>query len=59
MSARSQKLPCKNIVKSVMITITLTVCYEIMIINTSARPMCKAYQKAGYATDEPLTEKKS
>ena len=44
-----------------------------MITNTSARPMCNffsldtlvpsppppPYQKAGYATDEPLTEKKS
>ena len=43
-----------------------------MITNTSARPMCNfffsryigtlppppTYQKAGYATDEPLTEKK-
>ena len=40
-----------------------------MITNTSARPMCNflsihvwypppLYQKAGYATDEPLTEEK-
>ena len=32
----------KILLKSVMITITLTVCMKIMITNTSARPMCKA-----------------
>ena len=48
---------------------------KIMITNTSARPMCETstlifcryiwylllppYQKAGYATDEPPTEKKN
>ena len=35
---------------------------KIMITNTSARPMCALlppYQKAGYATDEPLQEKKN
>ena len=71
-SARSRKLPCKNIfLKCEDNKYTNSMLGKIMITNTSARPMCNflsihmvpfppppPYQKAVYATDEPLTEKK-